>query len=496
MTETSERNSGTTVNREILVYGIATLFTQGAVVVVTPFLTRSLGPAGYGQFELLLVGLNLLAMFVIAGVDTSAMQQYYRHRDETARTDIFSTALMWTMLVGVTLGALVLVAAPPLASWLLGSEKAAGDLRIAAAALPLLAAWRFSLEGLRARRAAWRYLTSVVAAATVQLGMVIWLVVVRDGSVGDAMTAWLISSAIALAFNLAAARGLFRPRIRLDRMRALLSLGAPLLGTGVAAWSMMFVDRLVLSRLVSLSQIGIYALANKVSLVLTLVIYSFNRGWTPQALERHAEEPASAGRYQAWSIVPYLAVVAWVSVGASTLAPFAIEALGGASYSDAADLAPILALGLLLAAPMPVVQITMLGTGRTSLLAWPAMVSAVLNFVAVALLGARYGLVGASIATALAFGFQLATTWFLAQRLEHVAYPWSRLGVLALLSVGAMSAGWLPRSTLGDLGRIAVATAFPLTILLGGVVPLSEMRGLLRGFRHSESGARGPSCAA
>ena len=480
--------------RDVLVYGLAAFGTQAAVVLVTPLLSRALEPEGYGQFELVLVGLNLASILAIAGVDTAALQQYYAHSDEYERRVVFATGLAWTLFAGTVLAALALATAGPVSGRLSETIDSSDAIRIAAVALPLLSAWRFGLEGLRARRQPWRYLTSVVLAAAIQFSLVIWLVVVADGDVTQAMVAWLVSAAVALAHVLSAAPSLFLARVSLGRLRTLLRIGLPLLLSGLAAWSVMFVDRLVLTGLVSIDEIGVYALANKLALALTLLIYSYNRGWTPRVLELHSTDPAAAREVQATSLVPFVAAAAWVAVGVSLLAPFEIVVLGGSEFREAADLVPLLAAGLLFVAPMPVVQLTLLATERTSLLAWPSAAAAVLNLVAVVVLGAAYGLIGATIATTIAFAVQLILTWVFAQRVEAVAYPWGRLARLGLLVSVGLAAGWLPRSTGWDVVRWAGALAFPVLALLSGIVSLHDLRAVLGATRDGEHRG-GPSCA-
>lgn len=485
----TDRNTASArATRDVLIYGLAAFGTQAAVVLVTPFLSRSLGPDGYGQFELVLVGLNLASMLAIAGVDTAALQQFYAQRDEQGRRETFATGLAWTLAAGTVIGSLALMSARQLSGWLGGADDATAAIRVAAVTLPMLSAWRFALEGLRARRQPWRYLTSVLIASGLQLGLVLWLVVAADGTVTDALLAWLVSAAVSLIHVLAAAPSLFRARTSPARLRKLLRIGLPLLLSGIAAWSMMFVDRLLLTRLVTIDEIGVYALANKVALVLTLLIYSFNRGWTPRMLELHAMDAAAARAAQARNMVPYATAVAWLAVTVSLLAPFAIEVLGGEEFRDAIHLVPVLAAGLLMAAPMPIIQLTLLATARTSLLAWPAAIAAVVNIVAVLVLGSRYGLMGASMATAVAFGVQLVLTWALARLVESVDYDWSRLARLVLLTATGLSGGWLPRTVTWDAVRAAGVIIFPLIAFAAQIVSRGDARAALGGDTSATPG--------
>lgn len=481
----TERTTASGLGRDVAVYGVASLIAQGAVVIATPVFARTLGPAGYGELDLLLAGVNLAVLVAIAGTDTAALQQYFLADGPAEREGVFSSGLVWTLVAGLVVACAAYAASGPIAGAMSSEPGALTSVRLAASVIPALTVARFTLEALRARRQPWRYLASVVILSGVQLLIGVVWVVRFDGGVPQVMAAWLIGSLASLAYNVVTSGGLLRLRVRRAQMRRILTIGLPLLFAGLAGWSVMFVDRLVLVRIVSLRELGIYALAAKVSLLLTLVIYSFNRGWTPVVLEATAHDAPGARSMRARTSVLYLASVAWIAVAASLLAPAMVGVLGGKAFAQAADLVPVLAAAFLLLAPMPVIQVSMLVTARTSLLAWPACVAAVVNAAGVVALASYFGLMGAALATVAGFLVQLVLTFVFAQRIDPVDYPWTRLGVLTVVTASAMSLSWVPPTTFWLSARVLLALVFPTVLVAAGVVRVGELRSLTSMFDRS-----------
>lgn len=466
------------LGRDVAVYGLASLLTQAAVVVATPVFARYLGPAGYGELDLLMLGVNLLVLVALAGTETAALQQFYVAKDGRLRQDSFSTAALWTLAAGLILGGLALSAAGPLSQSVFGLG-ALSAVRTAALVIPVVAVARLTVEALRARRKPWLYLLSVGILSGLQMVLGVALVVGFDGGVTAVMVAWLIAAIASTIFNVSASRQLFVVRFSRSSLRPLLKVGVPLLFAGLAGWSVMFVDRLILVRYVTLSQIGVYALAAKVSLVLTLVIYAFNRGWTPIALEAVARDAESAREMRARTSVVYLAAVAWVAVAASLLAPLAVDLVGGQDYSEAADLIPVLATAFLLFAPMPLIQVSMLVTERTALLALPAVIAAGVNAFGVIVLAGGYGLTGAAWATVAGFLLQLVVTFAFANRIDPIPYPWGKLFRLGAISIGFLALSWMPTGRVWDATRCLLTLTFPAFLVLAGVVARRDLRRVL-----------------
>jgi len=158
------------------------------------------------------------------------------------------------------------------------------------------------------------------------------------------------------------------------------------------------------------------------------------------------------------------------------LAPVALDLVAPASYrvDDLTSVTAVLAVAIV---PMLLYQShvqVLFQRGRTGTLGWASPLAAVVNIVLTIVLVARWGLIGAAVATVASYCVQAVVIRAAARRLETV--PWRpRTAAQAWAAAGALAlAGWaLPTSAPGVAVRLAIAAA-------AGVVCVAVVRRSLR----------------
>jgi O-antigen/teichoic acid export membrane protein len=474
------RSHGRALGRDLAIYGLSTLLLQGATILLTPVLTRVLGPDDYGVYELLQVALGFLSIVLVLGMDIAVLKVFFDDEAMGHRQRVVSTGLA-VVTLGTLVGALAIVLfVGPLSVALLGDDGQRAAIVAAAVALPATVLMTYTRQTLRIERRPWNYFVSSIIGAVAQVAVVVVLVV-RTHQVASVFVGLTVGAVLATAYCLWASRHLYRPSISASQGRSLLAFGAPLVLTGIAGWSVMFVDRLILTRFVSLEEIGFYGVANKVALVLNLVIYSFGAGWPPFILELTASDAAAAKEVRSKALNQFLVAVACVGLPAAALAPEVVRILAGPAFLPAAAVVPILVLAFLAFATLPITQIAMMVTERSKVLAPPAIAAAVVNIVGCFVLCPRFGIAGASWATVAGFGVQAVAYYVIAQRIDRVPYPIR--GTLAFfgLTLPFLALGWWqPSLAVGLLVKVPALVLFPVLLLVLRIVDRSATVDLVR----------------
>lgn len=471
------------ITKGTLIYGLSAVISQAVLLLGAPIFTRQLGPAGFGTLELLIVALHLGGTILVAGLDTATIRHYYRSDDPLIRRSMVSSALWF--VVGAALlggGAVILLRAPLARSWL-SSGTDTTVLLAGGAALTTLVIARYSRELLRAQHRPTAYLLNAVAASVIQVGAGVALIVVFDLGVSGVMIGYAAAGLLTGAWALYSSRGFIRLRSgRWEALRPLLSFGLPLVWSGLAGWSLMFIDRFLLQALAGVEEVGIYALAYRIASVTTVAIYAFNRAWTPAILAEAERDLHRARSMQGRALTAYLIPVGWLVVAIAAWARPLVLLLGGAEYEAATQLIPVLAIGIALLAPIPVIQSSMLIHMGTRAIGWASVLAAVVNVAANLVLIPRFGPMGASWATFLAFAIQLALYWWLARRIDVIDYGTDRL--LRLVSVVGLlvAVAWFTRGAGGLTLAIPIllTVGYPLLVSASGVVPFQVLRRLPR----------------
>jgi O-antigen/teichoic acid export membrane protein len=466
-----------TLARSTFVYSLPTLVGPLFTIVLTPIYARVIPTAELGVVETVTTLGMVVSVVGMLGSSTALSAMFHDQPDDAARQRLTAT-VVWMVTAWSALLALVCVlAAKPLAAFWVGDVRYSSALALYMLNLPFGALYSAQLAGLRLRQQAWRAsglaVAQVVLLAIWTVLLVVWL---RLGAWGALGAQTVTYGCLALLSLVAAPSGVFTlPRPALAR--TLLLTGIPLIPVGLAAWALGFLDRPLLVQMgIGLDQIAIYAVANKLVSMLTVLGTPFALAWTPFALSigRQPDAPRTYARALTWYASAML-------VGGLGLGLFAHEALiliGTARFLPAEGYVWMLGYSPLVQGCYTIISTGLLVSRKTAHLAWTTALGAAVNLGLNLVLVPQLGVLGAAIATPLGYACGPLAAYIVCQRVYPVPYEWWRLA-LALLAQVALLAIGLPlahESTLATVAaRVALLAAYPIVLVCLGVIARADL---------------------
>jgi O-antigen/teichoic acid export membrane protein len=464
--------------RHTALYGLSASAVQLVGVVTVPVFARELSPSKYGVLELTLVAIALLATVVDAGLGTAAQRSFfdYRATDHERRHSVVATAFVATLAVALGATVAVVVALGPLSRALYGRPER-GILLLASLSIVPVAVGQYCRNVLRLYVRPMQFALSsflgagvgaaaaLVAAAVFHFGVI--------GIVGGMLGGYALSAVYGVSVTAADLRA--QPsRFELKRM---LAFGLPLVPSGIALWLVWFIDRVMLARLASLSDVGQYAIANRLTALLLLAVLAFNLAFGPYILSLHAEDRDLERRVRAQTLLLVVALLAVLGVALSLFAREIIE-LVAPRYDRAHEVVGLLSLAIVIYGVYPVVSTGLSIARRTSFLGAISVAAAAvnvgLNFVLIPL----WGMVGAGVSTVCAFAVLSGGTAIAAQRVDPVDYPVGRLALVLAAAIAAAAAAFVSTGSGADDIAIKLVCLAGFTAVATGVVVSSSSAAL------------------
>jgi O-antigen/teichoic acid export membrane protein len=439
------------------VYTVATMVQLGAGLVVIPILTRVLDPAEYGVLTAALVSqavLVNLAAFGMPGAITRAF--FHDHGPSGGRALIAATAV-----AAIVVGLLALLTGPAW-SQVFSNVPFDAELKLAAVSASVTAVLLSAQTALQAESRARAYLLSAAIATAGAQGLgVIWALL--GGGAAGYLAGFTVGTAIALVYAWLAAGfeiGPLRRRAEAGSLlRTALLVGLPTIPSGLALYLLSAGDRIVVERLEGLAEGGSYYIAYAVGSLGIFLAAALNGAWGPSLFAAREEVRWS---FLADSAVAILRVVALASAAVALASPIALRVLAPSEY-DLEGLGEISALVAVSSIPY-LAYLTGLNVliwrARTRALAIATPLSVVVNIALCFLLIPPYGLVGAAIATLVAYVLLGAFIWGRARRLATV--DWDRRALASALApgvAGTVAALALPEGGAWLVVRGLLATA-------------------------------------
>jgi O-antigen/teichoic acid export membrane protein len=437
---------------QTLIYGLSGAAISLVGVFTLPILAHTLKPSEYGVLELTVTAGAFLALFLDLGFASASQRSYYDYPadQQRERRVVLATALGTCTSLAIVLCGLVIAFSGPLSDWLFDDRGYQNVIVVSAAAIPVGLVAQFFREIMRLTLRPWPYAFSAIFAAVLGGLIGVWLVTARGAGPVGLQTGGLIGALVALFFGVVVVRHELVVGFSRRELGIMLRYGLPLVPSGIALWGLALVDRILLSRLATLDDVGRYGVASRLASVLTLAVTAFATAYSPFLLSLYAEDPA-AERELRGRILTYLATVLFMLALLFGLFADEIIRLIAPGYGRVAPAAVVLLIGVA-ANGVGIVALAGITISRaTASIARHTAIALVINVIACLTLIPPFGTTGAACGTAIGYVALTALYFRTAQRLDPAQFEWRRVGAAIGVAIVCLPVAFLP------IGSLAVA---------------------------------------
>jgi O-antigen/teichoic acid export membrane protein len=495
--------------KHTLIFGIGSVVNSAFGLVLVPLYTRYLRASEFGVLSLLTITLTLITIVLKFGLNQAFFRHYYDTENPSERRRIVGSTLIFLLASGLlSTGLLYLIA--PQVSWLIfsGDSGQANLLRLIffIGFFEIISVIPDSI--LRANFKSAHYSALNIAAFVFQLSAICYFVIGVDASVQSVLRGRLIGSVFETAIFFFVVRRDLSLNFSSPELRGLLAFGTPLIFNQIAMTLFMMVDRFFLERFAKARDVGVYAIANTlVSVVSVLATVPFSQVWTVMRFSVMNEEGAEEYYSRVLTYITFVSM--FLSLGVAAVAGDGLLRFARPDYWPATSIIPMLALSMVLDSASRVLNIGITLKKRTIYapitIALALAFNVAINFVLIP----RYGSFGAAISTLLSYVVFCILRFWASNLFFKVHYEWGRIftmGVIGSLIFGAYYTIDYLRGDVNAMSyedpwrrrliylsaaiKVALALAFPLILLALGFYDERERRRLTGIWRQGVSAVR------
>jgi O-antigen/teichoic acid export membrane protein len=488
---------GLSLLRHSSIYLFGNLMQKATAFLLIPIYTRTLSTAQYGLLDLANTLVNL--MLVVAALNLPGAINKCLHRDcrdEADRRRLVGTTTLFTMASAILLGTLGWLLEGWLAPLLAPGPEGLLVYRSMVVWLVLAQLTVIPFEILRAAGRPHLYvllsLSQLVTQTTVTLYCVFGRGWTLAGVLAGNVAGFFVVALLGGAFVLRAADWAIDRRL----LRAGLHYGTAMIPVFLSGWVVNLSDRFFVGSFAGLAALGVYALGYKFGALLDLLlVMPFQRAWTPMFFGLSTSRP-DAPRILAQVASGLAMALSFATVGVSLAVPPFLRLTAGAEFQGAWVFVPLVCVAYLFSGLANCLGNGLVVADKVRLVAGYALLAAAVNLALNALLIPSLAGLGAAISTILAFAVQLAGVIRSLRRHYPVPVEWGRLAAIGAMALLPLVGGAiLPALSLplDLLARVALGAAFPLLLLISGIVRPGERAavaaawGRLRTFRRGSA---------
>ncbi len=460
------------------VYGLGPVLGQIAAFLLLPLYTNLLSPSSYGTLEIITLVGNILNPFVSLHAAIQTLRLYHAAESEQERKEVVSTAIIFT---GVLTAAAIIPAdifRHRISTALFGTDANAHLLRLAFWSLVAANVLAVALAYLQVRKMSRAFtilsVAQLLCVLLLNLALVAWL---DRGVEGILLSQLLVTGTFGLGLALWVL-GRTGVAFSFGKVREMLVFGIPLIGWSLAVFVVNAADRVVLSGVGSLTDVGLYSLANRfATALLVFIVTPFSRFW---AAERFAVAKKEDGRGIIARVFTYFFVLLCFSgLSISVWMDEVIRLMAAEQFWSAARIGPILVLAYVLWGTFDYFMTGVLIVGRTRGVGFLMWAAALLHVALCAALGWAFLSAGVAWAKVITLGVLSMGVYGIAQRLYPIRYELRRIAKVLAVSVtlfaaGSFLDGYPP--LLGIAMKTTFVLAFPFALACVGFLDGKEKR--------------------
>ncbi len=423
---------------DLAVYSSGSLLIKGMSIISAPIFTRIFDPAQYGAWSFINVMVAFLTGILILGGDNAYTRFFFQCKTEDEKQTLTATWFSFLALWSIVVLLVFLPFSATLAEWMLGDDRyrvamLIGLLSSAPTMMNLILS-----QALRNRFRAKAFTFLNVLNAVLILTLSVTFVLAFDLGVAGALLGAAVAAVLMIPVRLWYIRDLLSWSFSLVFLKELLAFGLPLVPMNVAFWLLSNADRLMLVRLASLDEVGLYSIAAAMTAVLMLLQTAVGQSWLPHAVKVYEEDCRYAEQVFKRTMVYLLTVSGFVVTGFVVLAQEVLFVLVPPAYYGAFVAIPFLAAGFLFFTTAQVSAVGIMVKNKTVYIMLACWLVAAVNIGFNALLIPRFGIAGAGAATGMAYILFALSYGLISRRLWPVDYPWLVLAELLAVPLAAI----------------------------------------------------------
>ncbi len=451
--------------KDVAIYSIGDILLKAAAFMTLPVYTRLFAPEDYGIWNFITTVVGLLSGVLILGGDSAYARFFFEAKTLRERQVITSTWLGFLALWSGGVTVLCMPLGKLFSQWSFGTDQYNVLFTLSLLATPITLINLMCGQILRNQFNAQLFIVLNALSTLLSVGFSLYAVIILNLGLVGVFSGLLFAAVVMLPIRLWTARLMLCLLFSRQVLRNLLAYGIPLVPVSLAYWVFGVSDRIVLGKLSTLDQVGLYAVANTVAGVLGLVNGALGQAWTPHLVHLYEEQPEMASAFFGQVMTYILVGFGIMCVGMTIFAHEILMVLSTPAFYPAALAIGPLTLGFMAYASTQITAASISLTKQTKYFAIFSWIAALLNLGLNILLVPNWGMIAASWSTAVSYIFLTIAYLVISQRLWLVMYETQRALIAIGLTLGFVIVGPLLPISFTAIVNLALKSAYCLTYI-------------------------------
>lgn len=426
-------------SKNISIYGIAPAFSKGVGFFLVPVYTRVFSPAEYGVIDLFNMVIHLVTVLINLQIYSAVGRYFNQSEDKKA---LVSTAMWNEIFLSIIVLTPLIYFSKDINILLLGNTTYNTVFILALVWVPVNVLSTFLAAVMRYEDKPVLFVQIIMLQTIVRVGVALVTILGFNFGIEGIFIGHLAGDLCSLLLFLYFLRRYIGFTFNIPQLRTLLLFSLPLVPATFVIYGNGFLNRAIMLKYISLSSLGIFAVALKVTSAFELLSLALRMAWEPFVyanLKRKDHKKQFVRIYKMITMLLCLFVC-----GISLFADEILFIITTEEYYAAANIVRILAISAALEVMLDVVGIGPRIVRKTIYDSITHISGAVLSVLLMLFLTPLYGMIGAAVALGIGSGASLLLGWHYTEKSYPIGYPklFSLLMVLLMGGIVVLSSSF------------------------------------------------------
>ena len=460
-----------------LIFGLGTALQTGIGLFMLPIYTNRFSPEEYGVLGIITVTGSVMVTLFSMGMHRGRFRSYYDYTDENIRKKLISTALLILLISSMTLIPIGLLLSPTLSNFFFQSAEFSKHFlyMFIISSFGILNTIPFII--FRAKKKSTKYITYQLSQLVFTILIIIYLVVVLEIGILGVLIGTAIATGIFTLLLYHAIRKDISFGFLPDEFKKMLKFGLPLVPANLSVFVFASTDRYFLNFLSTGDELGLYVLGYNFGLVITILLAApLTLVWSPMYLSM--KDDSNINEFQKKGLTYVVMVAFFLFIALSLLSKEILIIFTGEKFWGAYAVIPIIILTYSLWSVTKVINIAIIVKRKTGASVIIFFIGALINIGLNFLLIPKFGMMGAAYATLITYCIMLVALFLYNHKLMPVAYEWSRMLKIVVISALLFTIGFftnIESLSLSIITKILLILLYPVILYFSNFFPDDEL---------------------
>jgi len=418
------------------VYGIGKILPGAVGLFLIPVYTRFLTTSDYGIVAVATSVSSIFGIIFGMGLRGAVTRNYFDYAEDPDEIKGYlGTIAIFFLLIGFTFTVALTIFGKPIFDFLLSRVSFYPYIALSLWTAFFGAGMGIILSLYRAQEQAVRYVSIQIGKFLISIGLIIYFVVtLHQGALGKIKGGFFAGLIFFVLFLILISRE-SKFSFSRNKLHNALMFGLPLVPHLLSGWVLAAADRLLLERMASLSEVGLYNLGYQLGLVMSFVVFSINSAWTPIFYDT-AKNKKYARIIFSKMFTVYTVFVSTLAASIILFSKEVILILAAEAFHKAYLVVPAVAVGYLFQGLYFMSVTPIFYKKKTYVMPLLTGFAAASNIGLNLLWIPKFGMMGAAYATTLSFALLCIATHIFAQRFYRIPYEYVKVAIMGALLSG------------------------------------------------------------